>query len=304
MTKSSLFAPNRGLGCLRTAGPLAVALAVLVSLAASAPAVSSDSRAPASPAGADPEGLEASRSTPVQVSVDIRPGLCPNHIRADSRLAVPIAILSTVDFEADGVDPSSVRLFCEGNEAAVEPTGWTYEDVGTPVVGGLCACHKLRGDGLDDLEFFFSIEDMAAVLDLHSRVGEIVPLIIRGKLTTGETVEGLDCAMVIRGPWGTEEFGSEVGLLTEGGMDDGGETPPGRFRFTYFTTVSERVTFGIYDVKGRMVARLNDMDMAPGIYNATWNGRDENREKAPAGIYFARVNNSTASATMKITVPD
>jgi hypothetical protein len=241
------------------------------------------------------------------INVDIRPGLCPNHVRLDSPLAIPIAILGAVDFELDLVDPATVRLYRvdpdrEGPDAEVEPTGWTYEDVGTPLVGGLCACHKLRGDGLDDLEFFFSIPDIALGLDLAAHDGGIVPLRLRGSLTTGEKIEGVDCALVISGEWKDEILGEEVGLIAYeemAGTEDTGRT---RHRFSYYTTVSERVTIAIYDTRGRVVARLNDMDMAPGIYNATWSGKDENREEVPAGIYFARVNNSVASDIRKFAV--
>jgi len=239
---------------------------------------------------------------PIMVSVDIRPGLCPNHIRLESPLAIPIAILGAVDFELDLVDPESVTLSREGVEAEVRPTGWTYEDVGTPLVGGLCACHKLRGDGLDDLEFWFSIQDIAAGLDLDPQAGGIVPLSLTGHLTTGERIEGLDCALVISGDWAHDEFGAEVGLLPEIPGQNWPEQGPGEHRFTYYSTVSERVTIAIYDTQGRVVARLNDMDMAPGIYSATWNGRDERRNDVPAGIYFARVNNSRASDIRKIVL--
>jgi hypothetical protein len=263
--------------------------------------------------GLIPPAIAAEEAAPlIQVSVDIRPGLCPNHIRLESPLAVPIAILGAIDFELDLVDPESVRLSREGVDGEVKPTGWTYEDVGTPLVGGLCACHKLTGDGLDDLEFWFSIEDIAAALELAERAGEIVPLKLSGRFTTGERIEGADCALVICGPWAHEEFGAEVGLLPDAGGGAGGSqdaaggtgagSGSGKHKFTYYSTVSERVTIAIYDTRGRVVARLNDMDMAPGIYSATWNGRDENREEVPPGIYFARVNNSVMSDTRKFEV--
>lgn len=243
-------------------------------------------------------------SAPVAVSMDIRPGLCPNHIRVGSPLAIPIAILSTVSFDAGDVDPGTVRLYRDGVTAEVQPAGWTYEDVGTPVVGGLCACHKLRGDGLDDLEFFFSIESIVDSLGLASNSGDIVPLTLGGRLMTGEPVEGVDCAVIISGQWDSEEFGSEVGLLADAAGAAVAGAGLGKFRFTYYTTVSERVTFAIHDTGGRVVAMLNDMDMAPGIYNATWNGRAEDRQEVPAGIYFARVSNSVASETRKFIITD
>ena len=76
----------------------------------------------------------------------------------------------------------------------------------------------------------------------------------------------------------------------------------GAFKFAYYTAVSDRITFAIYDVHGRVVARLVDMDMAPGIYNATWDGMTQSRQKAPPGIYFARVSNSWTWDTRKITL--
>jgi hypothetical protein len=267
-----------------------VAAAVVVFLALST------ALCPQSAAG-DPQ-----EPAPMQISVDIRPGLCPNHIRLESPLAIPIAILGAVDFELDLVDPKTVILTSEGNDGEVKPTGWAYEDVGTPLVGGLCACHKLRGDGLDDLEFWFSIEDIAVALNLKQHDGEILPLTLRGEFTTGEKIAGVDCALVISGEWAHEEFGAEVGLLPETEDEGSNESSPRRHRFTYYNTVSERVTIAIYDTQGRVVARLNDMDMAPGIYSATWNGRDENRNEVPPGIYFARVNNSRVSDTRKIVL--
>jgi hypothetical protein len=292
------------LGCLQPNMRAVAATSALVALAslllANTPAL-----ADTEPADRGGEGITAADGTPpVEVSVDIRPGLCPNHIRVGSSLAVPIAILSTTSFDAGEVDPQTVSLNRDGVSAEVQPVGWTYEDVGTPVVGGLCACHKLRGDGLDDLEFFFSIESVVDTLGLAGHSGELVPLTLKGRLMTGELVEGGDCAVMISGRWDTEEFGSEVGLLADAGRVPIEGRGPGRFRFTYYTTVSERVTFAIYDARGRVVATLNDMDMAPGIYNATWNGRNESREEVPAGIYFARVNNSVASETRKFTIQE
>ncbi len=311
MDHGARYGPVR---CRNIPGRAAVALALLavlaVALGGGAVALAAASESASGPDGSPQAGVEAgppSSHPPIAMNVDIRPGLCPNHIRLDSPLAVPIAILGGVDFELDLVDPASVRLYREDPDredlaAGVEPTGWIYADVGTPLVGGLCACHNLQGDGLDDLEFFFSIPDVAGALDLAAHDGEILPLMLRGNLTTGETIEGVDCALVISGQWGDETLGEEVGLLAYEEQAGGEDLAPARHRFSYYTTVSERVTIAIYDTRGRVVARLNDMDMAPGIYNATWNGRDENRREAAPGIYFARVNNSVASDIRKFEV--
>jgi len=235
---------------------------------------------------------------PIPVSVDIRPGLCPNHLRIESPLTIPIAIAASLDFEIERVDPLSVRLTRHGFPEELEPAKWAYADVGAPVVGGLCACHKLRGDGIDDLEFHFSIEDIVRLFDLGDRPGEVIELSLSGRLVTGEPIEGSDCIIVLSGVFEDERTGDEIYMLTRQAEDP----ECGPFKLAYNCTVSDRVTFAIYDLKGRMVALLNDMDMSPGIYTATWDGLTRDKERAPAGIYFARVSNSFASDITKITL--
>jgi hypothetical protein len=235
----------------------------------------------------------------IHVYVDIRPGICPNHVRIESPLPIAIAVLGTMDFDVANVEPTSIRLSLEGVAEPVKPLSYAYKDVGMALIGGRCACHELRGDGLDDIEFYFSIAELGATLGLDGHIGETIPLTMSGKLMTGEDIEGVDCAVVIGGAWGNEETGDEIGLLAS--LEDEGATDG--FRFAYYTAVSDRVTLAIYDVRGRVVARLIDMDMAPGIYQATWNGTSPDSLGVPAGTYFARVSNSWTSDTRKITVP-
>lgn len=245
-------------------------------------------------AGTDaPEESEA-----LQIFVDLRPGICPNHLRTESPLTVPIAVLGTMDFEVAWLDPGSVRLSREGTVGEVKPVSWIYKDVATAAIGGVCACHKLRGDGLDDLEFYFENRDLVKVLELGGHSDELVPIIMTGSLMTGEAVEGIDCAMVISGIWREDDFGDEIGLFPH----IGDEPSVGSFKFGYYTTVSDRITFTIHDVHGGVVAELANMDMAPGIYSAIWDGNSSDRQKAPPGIYFARVCTGMASDTQKITV--
>ena len=273
---------------LRKGKPSSLTLVVLACACLAAPACRTL-------AGSDDEV----RPVSIAVSVDIRPGLCPNHLRIESPLTIPIAITATLDFEIERIDPLSVRLTREGFAGELEPVRWAYADVGTPIVGGLCACHKLRGDGIDDLEFHFSIKDIVEAFDLADCPGEGIELSLSGKLVTGEPIAGADCAVVLSGVFEDEKTGEEICLLT----CESENSPTGQFKFAYHTMVSDRITFAIYDLRGRTVAVLNDMDMSPGIYTATWNGLVGGKEKAPAGIYFARVSNSMASDIRKVTVP-
>ncbi len=247
---------------------------------------------------AETAGLAAGDSL-VQVNIDVRPGLCPNHLRLESALTIPIAVLGTVEFEVFAIDPATVRLSRKGAAGEAAPTSWAYADVGTPLIGGLCACHKRRGDGLDDLEFSFQIADLVEMLDLGGHADETIPVTLSGVLATGEVFEGTDCAHIISGFWPGEESGDEIGFLAPAGEQPGGDG----FKFAYFTTVTDRVTFMIYDNLGRKVAKIHDMDMPPGIYNAVWDGTDSDSLLVDPGIYFARVSNSFASDTRKISLP-
>ncbi len=63
-----------------------------------------------------------------EVSVDIKPGSCPNPVNLQSNGVVSVAIVSTVDFDATTVDPSTVTL------AGVVPVRASIEDVATPYI--------------------------------------------------------------------------------------------------------------------------------------------------------------------------
>lgn len=67
---------------------------------------------------------------PLLVEVDIKPGSYPNSINPDSNGVIPVAILTTADFDASTVDPQTVTL--EGANARGKGKSGTYgsmEDV-------------------------------------------------------------------------------------------------------------------------------------------------------------------------------
>ena len=96
----------------------------------------------------------------VRVSIDIKPGSCPNSINLKSKGVVPVAVLTTDYFDAANVDPETVRL--EG-VAAVK---WAMDD--------------FDGDGDLDLVLHFSTQELAGELDANSTHATL----------TGETYSG------------------------------------------------------------------------------------------------------------------
>jgi len=75
----------------------------------------------------------------IEVDIDIKPGSYPNSINLGSNGVIPVAILSTADFDATQVDPGTVTL--SGAGVAVKGKGNKY----------LASQEDVNGDGLLDL---------------------------------------------------------------------------------------------------------------------------------------------------------
>ena len=63
----------------------------------------------------------------LNIEIDIKPGSEPNSINPDSKGVIPVAILTTGDFDAASVNVTTVLFGKEGNEAA--PVHYALEDV-------------------------------------------------------------------------------------------------------------------------------------------------------------------------------
>ena len=102
----------------------------------------------ASPSAA--RAQEMTCPTPLPVSINVKPADAVNKINLTSRGLLPVAVLSTADFDASQFMPMMAHLHdatepmdCSG-AAAVR---WAYSDV--------------NGDGLVDLVFFFKVQDLS-----------------------------------------------------------------------------------------------------------------------------------------------
>ena len=104
---------------------------------------------------------------PVHVTIDIKPGNTPTTIEPNSRGVLPVAILTTAQFDATTIDPETVRIGPTGTEADVFRS--MQEDV--------------NHDGRTDLLVLVRVQDMKANCDTT---------IIRltGKTTGGVSIEG------------------------------------------------------------------------------------------------------------------
>jgi len=135
------------------------------------------------------------------VSIDIKPGSCPNPINLKEKGVVSVAILGSDKFNATDIDPSSVSIGRGGiEEVAVPSIRWSLEDVATPFTGEPCACHDLIGDGILDLVLKFEAQSLVGTLELDGVEGGEIPLRLTGRIKEeygGERFKGEDCVRVL-----------------------------------------------------------------------------------------------------------
>jgi hypothetical protein len=108
----------------------------------------------------------------VQVTIDIKPGSDPNSINLKSKGVVPVAVLTTDDFDASTVDPDTAVF------AGASPLRWAMEDV--------------DGDGDIDLLFHFKTQELN--LDENSTEATLT-----SDTTDGKHIEGTDAVNIVPG---------------------------------------------------------------------------------------------------------
>ena len=120
------------------------------------------------------------------VEIDIKPGKLPNRIKIkpDSNGKVPVAILSTTDFDAPwAVNRETLTFGPSGNEDSLHRKS---KGTGAPN----CRVEDVSGDGLLDLNCFF-IARLTGFL-----VGDTVG-ILKGQTLTGDPFEGSDSVVIV-----------------------------------------------------------------------------------------------------------
>lgn len=71
-----------------------------------------------------------------------------------------------------------------------------------------------------------------------------------------------------------------------------------RYSLPYATHVSLKV----YDITGRLVSRLVDEDVPPGVHTLCWEGRDKINRRCASGVYFVRLEADKYTASKKIVL--
>jgi hypothetical protein len=74
----------------------------------------------------------------------------------------------------------------------------------------------------------------------------------------------------------------------------------GLARISFSLAEPTRVSLKIYDASGRIVKTLANSQLTRGIYNLTWDGKDENSRSVAEGIYFYTLETSKQNFTKKM----
>jgi hypothetical protein len=119
-------------------------------------------------------GASPTKASSIEVDIDIKPGSDPNSINLLSKGVVPVALLTTIEFDATTVDPATVMF------AGAMPVKWSTKDVDS--------------DGDLDVVFHFRIRE----LDLDSSGTEAT---LTGDATnpTNPHIAGNDPVRIING---------------------------------------------------------------------------------------------------------
>lgn len=122
----------------------------------------------------------------VTVAINIKPGSDPNSINLGSRGGIPVAILTTDDFDAADVDPATVTLGNdEGNDTSVA----------TRRNGSLKASlDDVDNDGDRDLILHFNTQALVRNGSLDANSTE---LILNGATFGGQAIEGSDGVNIV-----------------------------------------------------------------------------------------------------------
>jgi len=117
----------------------------------------------------------------IEVAIDIKPGSDVNPIQPSAKGTIPVAVLSSIDFDAVSIDPESLTFGCTGVEDSLARRGVH----GKPN----CQVEDVDGDGLLDLVCHFEI--VACEFAEGDTFG-----VLRGITMNGTAFEGIDAITI------------------------------------------------------------------------------------------------------------
>jgi len=228
-------------------------------------------------------------------ALDILPGSCPNEIDLEEirsyngdpvENVITAAIIGAKKFDALAIDPTTIRL--EGLAA----TWWNYADVDRPTTpDDSTDCRDPQLDGIRDMPLRFPAADVADVIG-DASPGDVVTLTLTATLTNGHDISIADRVIIVDHSADTRDRGPRAVL---GPVIPNPANPTARI--AYYLPRQTHVDLVIYDVAGRLVARLLDGTMPAGDHEIVWS-----TTQVASGVYFVRLETPMDEATYKLVV--
>jgi hypothetical protein len=214
--------------------------------------------------------------------VDIKPGSDPNSINPKSKGVIPVAVLTTDDFDAMTVDPLSVEF---GPSGAKETHGKGHiEDV--------------DGDGDQDMVLHFKTQQTGI------QCGDSEAS-LTGKTTSGEDITGTDgiqtvgCGSAKTVAEGQAEASSPEGYaLCQNHPNP--FNPETEIRFAL--PEASHIVVKIFNIVGEEIRTLVEAPYQAGDHTIRWDGRDKHGKPAASGIYIYRLQAGAFSQVRKMSL--
>lgn len=232
-------------------------------------------------------------------ALDIKPGSCPNPFnvkladfagenKPNKGGVLPVALLGSDTFDATTVDLSSLRL--EGVEPLLKGGPKVVDVAGPAMDGGDCACTTAGPDGYPDVMMRFQAQEIAAAIaPLYE--GDRA-LTLTGYYLDGVPFEATDCVQIVGHVTDLPVISSEPEFVS---------ASPNPFnpvtRLTYSVPRSEHVSLAVYDVTGRLVARLVDGVVEPGEHTVEWSAAG-----VASGVYFGRLQAGSVEKAKRLVL--
>lgn len=137
---------------------------------------------------------------PLEVSLDIKPGQCPNTLNMKKETQLTVALCGTANFDPGLVRPDTLSLRREGSDGRAAPQSFSLTDAATAFPkSDPCSCTAARKDGRRDLVLKFSVAGLRSALQLDQVVNQPAVFTLSGALEDGTPVRGEDCLKPLLG---------------------------------------------------------------------------------------------------------
>jgi len=208
----------------------------------------------------------------IEAVIDIKPGSDPNSINPKSNGVIPVAIVTTGNFDATTVDPLSVAF---GPNGATEFHGKGH-------------IQDADGDGDLDLVLHFKTQDTGI------QCGD-TQASLTGQTFGGQAITGTDAIQT-------------VGCTPKGAAEEDVTIPDGYALFQnhpnpfnpeteirFQLPEASPVVVKIFNSLGEEIRTLANAQYEPGYHSVRWNGKDNNGNAVSSGIYFYQLRTANFS---------